>query len=109
MIQDKATDRHTLLLNKFAHSGSLVYLIKVKTFENGSYIVKIGESRRGITGRYNEHKGKYSECLLLDVFAVNRSKDFESYIHNHKLIRSNRVRDLEGHESGCCFERCSFQ
>jgi hypothetical protein len=35
----------------------------------------------------------------LDVFAVNRSKDFESYIHNHKLIRSNRIRDLEGHEN----------
>jgi predicted chitinase len=58
-----------------------------------------GRGLTGITGRYNEHRGKYSECLLLDVFAVNRSKDFESYIHNHKLIRSNRIRDLEGHEN----------
>jgi phage anti-repressor protein len=95
----KELEKEKILLRQFSISIPIVYIIKVKTFENGQYIVKIGESRRGITGRYNEHKGKYSECLLLDVFAVNRSKDFESYIHNHKLIRSNRVRDLEGHEN----------
>ena len=95
----KALEKEKILLRQFSTSIPIVYIIKVKSFENGQYIVKIGESRRGITGRYNEHRGKYSECLLLDVFAVNRSKDFESYIHNHKLIRSNRVRDLEGHEN----------
>lgn len=95
----KALEKEKILLRQFSISIPIVYIIKVKSFENGQYIVKIGESRRGITGRYNEHRGKYSECLLLDVFAVNRSKDFESYIHNHKLIRSNRIRDLEGHEN----------
>lgn len=95
----KTLEKEKILLSQFSISIPIVYIIKVKTFENGQYIVKIGESRRGITGRYNEHRGKYSECLLLDVFAVNRSKDFESYIHNHKLIRSNRIRDLEGHEN----------
>ena len=95
----KTLEKEKMLINQFSKPCSIVYIIKVKSFENGQYIVKIGESRRGITGRYNEHRGKYSECLLLDVFAVNRSKDFESYIHNHKLIRSNRVRDLEGHEN----------
>lgn len=95
----KALEKEKILLRQFSTSIPIVYIIKVKSFENGQYIVKIGESRRGITGRYNEHRSKYSECLLLDVFAVNRSKDFESCIHNHKLIRSNRVRDLEGHEN----------
>jgi hypothetical protein len=95
----KELEKEKILLRQFSISIPIVYIIKVKSFENGQYIVKIGESRRGITGRYNEHRGKYSECLLLDVFAVNRSKDFESYIHNHKLIRSNRIRDLEGHEN----------
>ncbi len=95
----KALDKEKMLLSQFSKPCSIVYIIKVKSFENGHYIVKIGESRRGISGRYNEHKSKYSECLLLDVFAVNRSKDFESYIHNHNLIRCNRVRDLEGHEN----------
>ena len=95
----KTLEKEKMLLSQFSKPCSIVYIIKVKSFENGQYIVKIGESRRGITGRYNEHRSKHSECLLLDVFAVNRSKDFESYIHNHTLIRSNRVRDLEGHEN----------
>ena len=97
--QQKIIEREKILLTQFSVSIPIVYIIRVKTFENGQYIVKIGESRRGITGRYNEHKSKYKECVLLDAFAVNRSKDFESYIHNHKPIRNNRVRDLEGHEN----------
>lgn len=95
----KTIEKEKILLNQFSIYIPIVYIIRVKTFENGQYIVKIGESRRGISGRYNEHKTKYPECLLLDVFAVNRSKDFESYIHNHKPIRNNRVRDLQGHEN----------
>jgi phage anti-repressor protein len=95
----KTIEKEKILLNQFSISIPIVYIIRVKTFENGQYIVKIGESRRGITGRYNEHKHKYAECVLLDTFAVNRSKDFESYIHNHKPIRNNRVRDLQGHEN----------
>jgi phage anti-repressor protein len=98
MIKDKATDRHTLLLNKFAYSGSLVYLIKVKTFENGSYIVKIGESRLGIANRVNEHKLKYEECCILDCFPVNQSKKLESFLHSHQDIKSALVTDLKGHE-----------
>jgi phage anti-repressor protein len=99
MKLQKTIEREKILLNQFSISIPIVYIIRVKTFENGQYIVKIGESRRGISGRYNEHKTKYPECVLLDVFAVNRSKDFESYIHNHKPIRNNRVRDLQGHEN----------
>ena len=95
----KIIEREKILLTQFSVSIPIVYIIRIKTFEHGQYIVKIGESRRGITGRYNEHKCKYQECVLLDAYAVNRSKDFESYIHNHKPIRNNRVRDLEGHEN----------
>ena len=71
----------------------------MKTFENGSYIIKIGESRRGIAQRYKEHKSKYDECILLDCFVVNKSKDFETFIKEHELVRGNRVRDLKGHET----------
>ena len=99
MKLQKIIEKEKILLNQFSIYIPIVYIIRVKTFENGQYIVKIGESRRGITGRYNEHKKKYPECVLLDVFTVNRSKDFESYIHNHKSIRINRVRDLQGHEN----------
>jgi len=92
-------DREKNLLRDFASSGPIVYIIKVKTHPNGTYVLKIGESRIGVQNRYNEHKSKYDECLLLDCFAAKRSKDFESYIHNHEQIYKNRVLDLPGHEN----------
>jgi phage anti-repressor protein len=95
----KILEREKILLKEYATIGSIVYIIKVKTFENKQYIIKLGESRRGIKERYNEHKSKYEECLLLDCFAVNKSKDFESFLHNHETIRCNRVADLKGHET----------
>ena len=71
----------------------------MKTFENGQYIVKVGESRRGVLDRYKEHKHSYEECLLLDCFAVNKSKDFETFIKDHEHIRGSKVNDLPGHEN----------
>jgi len=35
----------------------------------------------------------------LDCFAVNKSKDFENFLHNHESIRGNKVADLKGHEN----------
>lgn len=95
----KILEREKVLLNEYATIGSIVYIIKVKSFDNKQYIIKLGESRRGIKDRYNEHKSKYEECLLLDCFAVNKSKDFESFLHNHEFIRGNRVSDFKGHET----------
>lgn len=89
-------DREKIILREFGSKGAIVYIIKVKSFENGEYIVKIGESRRGIQNRYNEHKSNFEECLLLDCFSVKKSKDFESFIHDK--IRFNRVTDLPKHE-----------
>lgn len=96
--KQREIEKEKLLLSQFSMYIPVVYIIRVKTFESGEYIVKIGESRRGVVTRYNEHKNKYPECVLLDVFVVQQSKDFESYIHNHPKIRCNQVRDLEGHE-----------
>jgi prophage antirepressor-like protein len=97
--KEKVLEREKMLLKEYGTIGSIVYIVKVKSYENGQYVIKIGESRRGITNRYNEHKTKYEECLLLDCFTVNKSKDFESFIHNHENIRGNKVTDLNGHES----------
>jgi len=79
-------------------SGPLVYVIKVKTFENGTYIVKIGESRKGVQSRYNEHKSKYDECLLLNCIQVDKSHEFEQFLHSHKDIHPTKVSNLIGHE-----------
>ena len=99
LLQQKILERQKILLKEYATIGAIVYIIKVKTFENGQYVIKIGESRKGVLNRYNEHKSKYAECLLLDCFSLQRSKDFESFLHNHEQIRGNRVRDLPGHET----------
>ena len=97
--KERVLEREKILLKEYDTACSIVYVIKVKTLEHvGKYIIKIGESRRGISGRYNEHKSKYEECVLLDCFCVHRSKDFENFIHNHENIRLNRVTDLKNHE-----------
>jgi hypothetical protein len=88
-----------ILLREFGNIGSLVYLIKVKTYDDGTYVLKIGESRKGVLDRYNEHKIKYDEVLLLDCFMVKRSKDFESFIHNNPNVKDNKVSNLNGHEN----------
>jgi hypothetical protein len=95
----KIAEREKILLKEYATIGSIFYIMKVKTLEHGKYIVKIGESRRGVLDRYKEHKHNYEECLLLDCFSVNKSKDFETFIKDHELIRGNKVTNLIGHES----------
>jgi phage anti-repressor protein len=91
-------DREAFLLREYGSIGAIIYIIKVKTHENGEYVIKIGESRKGVQMRYNEHKTRYGEILLLDCFLVKRSKDFENFLHSHESIRLNRVTDLSGHE-----------
>ena len=98
LIQQKILEREKILLKEYATAGAIFYVIKVKTFENGQYIVKVGESRIGIINRYKEHKYKYDECLLLDCFLVNRSKDFETFIKDNEKISPSNVKDLPGHE-----------
>jgi hypothetical protein len=95
--QTQKLDREKMLLKEFGTKGALIYIIKVKSFENGEYIVKIGESRRGVLGRYNEHKSHYEECLLLDCFSVKHSKDLEKFIHHHDKIRPNKYTQLPNH------------
>lgn len=97
LLKEKELERQKILLTEYDKDISIVYIVKVKTYENGTYVIKIGESRRGITNRFAEHKSKFDEALLLDCFAVNRSKDFESFIHNHENIKPNQVTNLEGH------------
>jgi len=97
--KQKVLEREKILLKEYATIGTIIYIVKVKTYENGQYVIKIGESRKGIKNRYNEHKSKYDECLLLDCFSVQNSKDFESFVHNHESIRLNKVTNLKGHET----------
>jgi hypothetical protein len=99
LVSQQFIEKEKVLLKEYSNSGTIVYIIKVKSFSNGEYIVKIGHSTKGIHDRYTEHKGKYDECLLLNCFSVNKSNDFENFLHNHENIRQNKVNDLLGHEN----------
>jgi len=99
LAKEKILEREKVLLKEFETIGSIFYIIKIKTLENGQYIVKVGESRIGILARYKEHKYKYDECLLLDCFLVNKSKDFETFIKENEYIRPSKVTGLLGHET----------
>jgi phage anti-repressor protein len=97
-FKEKESDNEIFLLKEYATSGPLIYIIKVKTFDNGTYVVKIGESRKGIQRRYNEHKTNYEECVLLHCYQVDKSKDFEDFLHHHNRIYPNKFTNLPKHE-----------
>jgi phage anti-repressor protein len=97
--KEKELEKHKLLLREFGYAGSLFYIIRVKSYDNGEYVVKVGESRRGSKERFQEHKQNYEEAVILDCFLVKRSKDFETFIKDHDQVRLNNVKDLPGHET----------
>ena len=99
IIKQKELEREKILLDKFTNIGCMIYIIKVKMNDDGNYIVKIGHSTKGIKDRYNEHKSKYEECLLLNCFEVDKSNEFETFLHTHQNIHPNNVTNLQGHES----------
>ena len=99
IIKQKELQNEKTLLDKFSYNCSLIYIIKVKSFINGEYIVKIGYSDKGILNRYNEHKTNYDECILFNCFLVDKSKEFEAFLHNHNIIYPNKCKTLEKHEN----------
>lgn len=102
--------KHNLLLKQYGNYKNIVYIILVKVIEGrtneivnnqndchmGKYIIKIGESRKGLKGRYDDHKDKYPECIILDCYPVAKSQDFEKFLH--RKLSAYRYRKLEGHE-----------
>ena len=99
IIKEKELEREKVLLKQYSNIGSIIYIIKVKTFDDGTYIIKLGESRDGITGRYNECKLKHTNIILLNCFTVDKSRKFERFLLGHKNINPNRIFNLLGHES----------
>jgi hypothetical protein len=93
-------EKHRILLKEYGQiAGSLVYIVRIKQCEQGKYIIKIGESRKGIKNRLNEFKQKYgAQVLILECFPVHDSAGFEKYLHHHSEIHPHQVKNLEGHE-----------
>ena len=104
-VKDKETEEKILkekekvLLKEYDNIGNMIYIIKVKTNDDGTYIVKIGHSTKGIKERYQQCKTNHTNILLLNCFRVDKSYEFEQFLHSHKNIQPNNVRNLQGHES----------
>lgn len=96
--QEKKLQKQEMLLNKFGYGSSVVYIVRVKKYENGEYVVKIGESAN-LHKRFTDHKKDYGEdCLLLDCFEATKRQFFENFLHNHNKIRPNKVKDIPNRE-----------
>ena len=93
-------EKHRILLKEYGQiAGSLVYIVRIKSCDQGKYIIKIGESRKGIKNRLGEFKQKYgNQVLILECFIVHDSAGFEKYLHHHSEIHPHQVKNLEGHE-----------
>jgi phage anti-repressor protein len=68
LVIDKSLEKHNLLLKEYGTSTPLIYLARIKTFDNKTIGLKIGETRQGVMERYVEHKSKYEECVIMDCF-----------------------------------------
>jgi hypothetical protein len=99
IIKQKELDNEKFLLKEYTNIGCMIYIIKVKMNDDGTYIVKIGHSTKGIKDRYNECKLKHTNILLLNCFEVDKSYQFETFLHTHQNIQPNNVTNLQGHES----------
>jgi hypothetical protein len=99
IIKQKELDNEKFLLKEYTNIGCMIYIIKVKMNDDGTYIVKIGHSTKGIKDRYNECKLKHTNILLLNCFEVDKSYQFETFLHAHQNIQPNNVTNLQGHES----------
>jgi hypothetical protein len=93
-------EKHKLIMKQFGFiNGSLIYILRVKQLDSNKYIIKIGESRKGVRNRYNEFRVKYGQhVIFLDAFPVNNSAGFEKFLHGHDKIRPHKVTTFEGHE-----------
>jgi len=96
--QEVVMQKQKMLLTNYGINHAVVYIVKVKTFENGEYVVKIGESDH-LEDRFTSHQKSYDESVLLDCFPVNKNVFFEKFLHGHDKIRPNKVRNLVGHET----------
>jgi hypothetical protein len=94
-------EKHRVLLQQYGQViGSIIYIVRIKQCDQGKYIIKIGESRKGIKNRFNEFKQKYgSQVLILDCFSVHDSAGFEKFLHHHSEIHPHQIKNLEGHET----------
>lgn len=93
-------EREKFLLKEYGSIGHIIYLIRVRSFEDGTYVIKVGKSEIGVDARYKECRTFFGEnILLLDCFCVLYCKEFESKIHENFVSSKIQLKDLKDHEN----------
>jgi hypothetical protein len=92
-LQIKTTERerHDYFL-KFFTNKPVLYILKLHTYPDGSFVIKLGESQNFVS-RMSEHnrvyKQKYQKPIIIDVYEVKDHYHFEQFILHHSAIKSH--------------------
>jgi len=90
---DKEIARHNTLV-KVYNNKSLIYLIKMKSNEDGSFLLKIGWSDN-LQSRVNHIKNEFNlDIIVLDVIECELNKKFEKALHHHSFISPLQYKEI---------------
>lgn len=81
--------RQQVLLASF-QDVPCVYIVKVEERDDGSIILKLGETDN-IRDRLISLRMEFKGCVLLDVFPCNRPHKFEQYLLHRHDIKAQRI------------------
>ena len=91
---DAALERHQVLIETNKNKW-LVYFCKIKSFEDGSFILKVGETI-DIKNRMEALKSDFGMNIrVLDVFVCENSIKFEKSLHSSSQLVKYRYHQLE--------------
>lgn len=78
-------ERHRALMDSY-DGKRVVYIMKVQSFDDGKFVIKIGESG-DIKDRVEKLNSLFkTQVILLDTFACTRNYEFEQALHQTKGI-----------------------
>ena len=78
-------ERHNVLIENYSMKR-IVYVMKILTFEDGSFIIKIGESE-DIKGRVEKLNTEFGvKIIVLDIFKCEDSRGYEKFLHKYPDI-----------------------
>jgi len=93
ILNNKILDHHKELLELY-NNKRVIYTLKVQSFDDGSYVIKIGSTEH-LRDRVSKIKSVIkNNIILLDVFPCENHIKFESHIHqNLPLLQKLKHRE----------------
>ena len=92
-MKETAIKRHEVLVESNKNKW-VVYFCKMKSFEDGSFILKVGETI-DIKNRIDALRCDFGAVILLDVFACENSIVLEKSLHNSSELVKYKYNKLE--------------